>query len=228
MNDIERFLSAPYHLQDGIFVVSETRGGDYWDDKSISPGEEDFSYLLGNFRFQRGVELGAGSGRCTRAFAARCNKFIAQEPGHRALRYMVEERGIRGVVRVESQGVELPFKDESFDFAASITVVEHIPNKEYEKWLSEVFRILEPGGFFLIQNDAFVYRVLEKLHWYPKEPDPTHINMITPRALRKALHKAGFEIVREAHMPFYRLFGRRVPLDDILGTKGTLLCKKPG
>lgn len=227
MDDIKDLLSVSYRLQDGILITSETREDDYWDDKLISPGEEDFSYLLGELRFKRGAELGAGSGRCTRAFAGRCDIFVAQEPGHRALRYMAEERGISDVIRVESQGVDLPFKDKSFNFAASITVVEHIPSTDYEKWLSEVFRILEPGGFFLIQNDALVYRILERLHWYPKEPDPTHINMITPRALRKALERTGFEVVREAHMPFYRILGRRVPFDSIFGTKGTILCKRP-
>jgi SAM-dependent methyltransferase len=44
---------------------------------------------------------------------------------------------------------ELPFADNSFDFAYALSVFTHIPIADQQAWLQEIQRILRPGGVFL-------------------------------------------------------------------------------
>jgi SAM-dependent methyltransferase len=53
------------------------------------------------------------------------------------------------VAMMQADATDLPFEDESFDFAISVHVLEHIP--EDRKALSEFFRVLRPGGEAVFQ-----------------------------------------------------------------------------
>ena len=48
------------------------------------------------------------------------------------------------IARVHADATDLPFDDESFDFAICVHVLEHIPDDR--KALAEFFRVLRPGG----------------------------------------------------------------------------------
>jgi len=43
-------------------------------------------------------------------------------------------------------GAHLPFTDNSFDAACSFQVIEHIPEPQILPWLTEIHRVLKPGG----------------------------------------------------------------------------------
>jgi len=45
----------------------------------------------------------------------------------------------------------LPFADESFDFAYSVSVIEHIPDDGDTKALSEMARVVKPGGRIFVE-----------------------------------------------------------------------------
>lgn len=47
-------------------------------------------------------------------------------------------------------GEVLPYDDASFDFVFAICVLHHVPPEFWNKFMSEVFRILKPGGLALI------------------------------------------------------------------------------
>jgi SAM-dependent methyltransferase len=51
-----------------------------------------------------------------------------------------------GIHYQTASGVELPFADESFDFAVAFMSLMDIP--ENDRALAEVFRVVKPGGFF--------------------------------------------------------------------------------
>ncbi len=53
------------------------------------------------------------------------------------------------IAHVHADATELPFADESFDFAISVHVLEHIPDDR--KALAEFFRVLRPGGQAIFQ-----------------------------------------------------------------------------
>ncbi|WP_299123554.1 class I SAM-dependent methyltransferase [uncultured Winogradskyella sp.] len=77
-------------------------------------------------------------------------------------------------------GVTMPFDDESFDCAFGTEVLEHCA--EPEVVLSEVYRILKPGGIFF-----FTVPFLWNLHEVPNDE-----YRYTPFSLERHLNKCGF------------------------------------
>lgn len=47
-------------------------------------------------------------------------------------------------------GIRIPYDDQSFDAAYTICVLHHVPPKQWELFTREVFRVLKPGGLFMI------------------------------------------------------------------------------
>lgn len=138
------------------------------------------------------------------------------------------KRGLNNVIPVLSFDIELPFKTAIFDLVASITVIEHIPAALSMKFLTEQYRVLRSRGNFIIRNDAWAYGLYERyIGFKNRSADPTHVNMITPAALKKQLQQVGFEIMTEAYFPFYRYTKFNLPLMNIFATKGNFLCRKP-
>lgn len=91
---------------------------------------------------------------------------------------------------------QLPFRDRTFDFALSVTVLLHLPHDAQLRAMQEVARVLAPGGTFLMLE--MVNRVAERTHVFPHSvPD-----------WRGMLEDAGFAVRRtegEAHAPLLRL-----------------------
>src|SRR5260370_36238919 len=53
---------------------------------------------------------------------------------------------------VRGQIQNLPFRGESFECVSAVTVIQHIPPQEQVRALSEMVRVLRPGGYlFLIE-----------------------------------------------------------------------------
>jgi len=60
-----------------------------------------------------------------------------------------EEAGLGSRVQFQvADALDMPFKDDTFDFVWSMESGEHMPNKE--KFLAECYRVLKPGGTFLM------------------------------------------------------------------------------
>jgi SAM-dependent methyltransferase len=78
----------------------------------------------------------------------------------------------------------LPLETESVDIAVSLAVIEHL--REPEKFLSEIFRCLKPGGLIYLSTPNFQ---LDSRNFYN---DPTHVRPYTPISLAKLLRLHGF------------------------------------
>ncbi len=90
----------------------------------------------------------------------------------------------------------LPFRDGTFDFALSVTVLLHLPHEAQTRAMREVARVLKPGGTFLILE--MVNRVAQREHTFP-HPIPEW---------RAMLEGAGFAVRRadgEGFAPLLRL-----------------------
>ncbi|MBZ4036569.1 class I SAM-dependent methyltransferase [Flavobacterium sp. 17A] len=77
-------------------------------------------------------------------------------------------------------GVTMPFENESFDVVISTEVLEHVPNPD--AYLSEVRRVLKPGGIFF-----FTVPFLMSLHEVPHD-----YYRYTPYALEMIFKRNGF------------------------------------
>lgn len=123
---------------------------------------------------------------------------------------------------------DIAFSDNSFDFVYSMGTIEHMP--DYDKAISELARVLKPGGTAIIgvpnKHDPFLRPVmvwiLDKLEKYPYSPEKS----FSMNELKKEVEKAGLKvrdttgilfmpgILRIADMFFYK---RAKPLCAVTG-----------
>lgn len=111
-------------------------------------------------------------------------------------------------VRVADLAVEpIPFDDGYFDFCSAFDFLEHVPRIIYAPHrkfsfvdlMSEIYRVLKPGGKFLSYTPAFPAPAAWR--------DPTHVNIITPETF-----------------PMY--FDNRNALARMYGFKGGFIIEK--
>ncbi len=105
-------------------------------------------------RRMRMLELGCGAGRVTRALARVFGRVdgvdISGEMIERAQEVL---REVANAHAHQNNGVDLAmFGDQTFDFAFSSIVFQHIPSREViENYVREVRRVLRPGRLFKFQ-----------------------------------------------------------------------------
>ena len=82
--------------------------------------------------------------------------------------------GVGNVSFQEASLFDLPFEDDSFDFAFSQTVFCHIPNRDQA--LQEIRRVLKPGGYVglrdIINDQVVIFpedERLQKLNWFVRQ-----------------------------------------------------------
>jgi len=90
------------------------------------------------------LEIGAGGNYLKEDFKAIYDEWISLDYDLRS-----DSIDIRG------DGQLLPFKNEMFDTIISIDVLEHVPNPE--KFVSEMFRVIKPGGTVILSTPFFFY-----------------------------------------------------------------------
>jgi SAM-dependent methyltransferase len=95
-----------------------------------------------------GLDVGCGEGHNTRLVAGRGARVAAVDVSETFIRYAREAEDAHplGIDYRLASAVDLPFGEASFDFATAFMSLMDIP--ETERVLSEVFRVLKPGGFF--------------------------------------------------------------------------------
>lgn len=122
-----------------------------------------------------------------------------------------QEVEITGKLAVQQADAKiLPFKSESVDVVFLLDVVEHLLPEELTRTLSEVMRILKPGGRLVIHTMPNLwyyhfgyplYRFVQRMRGEHLPPDPrerwtyshVHVNEQTPRRLYNTLKSAGFK-----------------------------------
>ncbi len=142
----------------------------------------------------RALDLGCGAGEFTAALAEAGAEAIGADVAEAALaRARARNPGVE-FRRVPFDG-PLPFEDGSFDLVWSSEVIEHVADTA--RWLSEVRRVLVPGGRLLLTTPSHG-RVLVALGGIERfsEPLGDHLHLYTKRSLRMLLVEFGFGAVR--------------------------------
>jgi len=110
----------------------------------------------------------------------------------------------------QAEAQYLPFEKDSFDTVFMLDIVEHLHHPELQRSLSEVWRVLRPGGKLIIHSmpnlDYYrygypLYRVVARLGGRRLPPDPRHrwahphlhVNEQTPKQLRISLQNHLFD-----------------------------------
>ncbi len=103
------------------------------------------------------LDLGCGIGRHALLFASEGFEVSAVDFSDEAINVLRQKsRDHRLLIDVrKGEMTKLPYEDESFDFVISFHVIYHGIRNDVAKALSEVFRIMRPGGeFFVTFNSA--------------------------------------------------------------------------
>lgn len=126
--------------------------------------------------------------------------------------HFAQERGFIRLVR--GSAAALPFPDASFDLVSSLDVMEHIPDDKAA--LGEVFRVLKPGGTFLITVPA--HRWL----WSRHDEYFHHVRRYSRADIRSKLLRTGFLIAEWSHfvMPAVPFNFLRTVIDRIVPPSG--------
>jgi SAM-dependent methyltransferase len=152
------------------------------------------------------LEIGAGPTNATSRFLATLGELHGID---------VSEE-VRGNAHLASSGIikdgRFPFPDESFDFAVSNFVVEHVDDAVVH--LSEVRRVLKPGAHYAFRTPNLWHYValasrftshrvhvllanrLRGLDPSHHDPWPTVYAMNTPEAVRRAAASVGLDVAR--------------------------------
>ncbi len=124
----------------------------------------------------------------------------------------------RGIVPAErallvrADASHLPFVDRSFDRVLAFDLVEHLLPRELQAMYAEIYRVLAPGGRFVVHTMPNVwyyrygyplYRVVQRLRGRRLPRDPrdrwrfvknVHVNEQSIAMLGRELRRAGFDV----------------------------------
>jgi ubiquinone/menaquinone biosynthesis C-methylase UbiE len=160
--------------------MNEIEVGNYWDNnapvwiKLVRAGYDvyrdylntpAFFEILPDIKNMRGVDIGCGEGHNTRLLANQgaILEAIDIAPAFiESAKAMEKEFPLRINYSVAS-ATQLPFQNESFDFATSFMCFMDIPDSE--KAIKEIYRVLKPEGFlqFSIEHPCFKTPYLKKV-----------------------------------------------------------------
>ena len=136
------------------------------------------------------LEVGPGLGATTRVLARRPGRLTALELEERYCRRLRRELGDSATV-IQGDATELPFADGSFSGGVCFTMLHHVPSRELQdRLLSEVTRVLRPGGVFA-GTDSLAHGLLFKTIHIGDTLVP-----VDPAGLPDRLARAGLSDVR--------------------------------
>ena len=132
---------------------------------------------------RRVLDIGAGNGRFARA-AGVAHRVVALEISAEAIATMRlnADQGVPLAI-CQASGLHLPFATGSFDAVVSQDLIEHLHPSQLEYHLAEAYRVLAPGGRYLLHTPSSLQ-------------GPTslglHLREYRLRELRRAAEACGF------------------------------------
>jgi SAM-dependent methyltransferase len=153
------------------------------------------SFLLAEVRpGDRALDIGCGTGDFTAALAQAGARAVGVEVAQAAVeRARARHPGLDfRLVPIEGP---LPLEDSSFDLVWASEVIEHVDDTA--RWLSEVRRVLAPGGRLLVTTPSHG-RLRVALGGVERfsEPLGDHLHLYTRGSLRSLLEEFGFGDIR--------------------------------
>lgn len=148
----------------------------------------------------RVLDLGCGGGHASFAVAPVVEKVIAYDLSTEMLAVVAKaaaERGLHNLAVRQGSADRLAFPDASFDLVCTRFSAHHW--RHLPQALREVFRVLKPGGRFIVIDTAAPADVLADTYVQAIEllRDTSHVRNISLNSWRKLLGAAGFAIASD-------------------------------
>ena len=154
-------------------------------------------------RFAHALGIGSAHGAELKPILARCKSITVLEPSDGFASTLIDGKPVKYIQPLPS-GL-MPFSSAAFDIIVCFSVLHHIPN--VSTVISEMFRVLEPGGFVLLREPTHSMG-----DWRRPRRGLTKRERGIPLAiLRKIISDVGFTIERETSCMF-SLMSRLSPL----------------
>src|SRR5260370_15076782 len=156
-----------------------------------------FLSALGEAAQKSVLDVACGAGILSAVIAKSARDVVAFDLTPQMLKkaaHRCAEAGLDNVTFREGNAAELPFADAAFDAVVTRLSVHHFdrPSRVFE----EIFRVLRPGGRFVIADvissevpaEAELQNAIEILR------DPSHVRMLPGSELTSLVNRAGFAI----------------------------------
>lgn len=155
--------------------------------------------LLKDFSFDKSLEIGYGSGVLLPTLSKLSNQVYGVDIGSDP-KFVVEQLKALGCNPMLSTGVsdKLLFGDDSFDLVVAVSVLEHI--KEIDSFLTEIHRVIRPGGLLLVGMPA-VNSFMEKLFAAIGFSGISNHHVTSPETMHKAAASSLFTLKDVGWMP---------------------------
>lgn len=188
-----------------------------------------FLFALGDLKGKKILDIGCGSGAYLFIIAKMGGEISGQDISSKCVKnakMFLQENGFNGDIKT-GDAVKLLFSDNCFDAVISADFFEHISYEQKNKVVSEVYRVLKPGGVFAIKTPNLDYlktsfffkRIFAILtfknpfkinipHTH-ENPDNVHCGLTTYAELEKILLNNMFHSPQITYIPLIR---RKVPI----------------
>lgn len=164
---------------------------------------EEITKVCGQQKDLHILDIGAGNGISTIAFALEGYQVTASEPdpsetiGAGAIRQLAQHHQLDKVAVIEEFGESLPFEDTTFDVVYGRQVMHHA--YDLDQFAADLFRVLKKGGVLMTTRDHVVDNPKEKEQFLQRHPLQKFYggeNAFSVEEYVGAMKKAGFSIVK--------------------------------
>jgi SAM-dependent methyltransferase len=169
------------------------------DERAAALGEAVRSFLLPRAD-ERAIDVGTGAGALAFALAPLVREVVGVDRVPELLELARERVADHpNVTFVEGDAEHLPFDDGSFDLAATLRTLHHVPRPELV--LAELVRVTRPGGRLLVVDQIAPVDPLAAfaLDRFERARDPGHTRLLPEIDLRQLFEANELVLVRDRH-----------------------------
>jgi SAM-dependent methyltransferase len=153
-----------------------------------------------SLNFGIAVDIGTGPGFTAFAISKYAKNVLATDITPEMLnqaRELRDTRGLQAVSMALAAAENLPFGNQTIDLVTSRTASHHFT--DLTQWLSEVFRVLKPGGVLVLADTASPERddLARWMHEVEVQRDSSHVRNLAPSQWKEKIHEAGLSMERE-------------------------------
>lgn len=139
------------------------------------------------------LDFGCGTGTLTQALAIHCERVVGVDISEQMVASAVHNcDGYDNVRIIQIDGESLPLNDASFDFVVARESLCHVPDEMLGDVLSEIFRVIKPGGRFF-----WLEQVSKNAKWQHHPEAPSLVKR-DPQWVREYLIQGGFNLLEES------------------------------